>query len=268
MKAPHDPLASVSPPEVQLPNAPLVRVLAQVRFPATLSVADRKFVAPFQEPLRTRYPVIRQERIHELRIGPDGIQTTAAADLGRVAWRFSDTEGKWQVTLADDFVSIETTDYASRDDFFARLGDVVESLGASIEPPFIERVGVRYVNRIDGPMVDELDVLLIPEVRGILGTSAAAHVRHSIVETLFEHDDYRILSRWGQVPPGVTVDPSAIEPIDRPSWLLDLDLHTASRMPFSVDGVTAKAESFAERAYTLFRWAVTDEFLRRHGGEI
>ena len=34
-----------------------------------------------------------------------------------------------------------------------------------------------------------------------------------------------------------------------------------------VDATVAQARSFAERIYSIFRWAVTDEFLRRYGGQ-
>jgi hypothetical protein len=37
-------------------------------------------------------------------------------------------------------------------------------------------------------------------------------------------------------------------------------------MPFVVDRVVAEAERYAERVYTIFRWAVTNDFLVRYGG--
>lgn len=43
-------------------------------------------------------------------------------------------------------------------------------------------------------------------------------------------------------------------------------MFTASPRPFSVDQLAESAGRFAERLYTFFRWAVTDEFLRRYGG--
>lgn len=43
------PLRGPSAPEVPLPNAPLVSVIAQVRFPALLTVRNPDRVASFQE---------------------------------------------------------------------------------------------------------------------------------------------------------------------------------------------------------------------------
>jgi uncharacterized protein (TIGR04255 family) len=63
------------------------------------------------------------------------------------------------------------------------------------------------------------------------------------------------------------VDPAAIEPIDEPSWVLDLDMFDANPCPFDVAAALGRSRSFAERIYTVFRWAVTDRFLVRYGGQ-
>jgi uncharacterized protein (TIGR04255 family) len=83
---------------------------------------------------------------------------------------------------------------------------------------------------------------------------------------MFELPDARVLARWGRLPAGATVDPAAIEPAQEKSWILDLDMFSAAPMPFAVDRAVAEAQRFAERIYTIFRWAVTDDFLRRYGG--
>src|SRR5580658_5911796 len=62
MTAMDDPLVAPPPQEVPLAHAPLVRVIAQVRFPLVVAVEQRDFIAPFQETIRARYPVLRQEQ--------------------------------------------------------------------------------------------------------------------------------------------------------------------------------------------------------------
>ena len=51
-----DPLIDKAPEEIPLNNAPLVRVLAQVRFSEILSITKDDFVAGFQERLRQKSP--------------------------------------------------------------------------------------------------------------------------------------------------------------------------------------------------------------------
>ena len=66
----------------------------------------------------------------------------------------------------------------------------------------------------------------------------------------------------------VTFDPYSIEAINEPSWILDLDMSSTKEQSFNIDSLMQKANSFAARLYTFFRWVVNDEFLRRYGGEV
>ena len=243
-------------------DAPLVRVIAQVRFPEILAIEQRDFVASFQETLREVYPVLRQEQTQGLLLSQAGF----APAKPQIAWRFGDLDGHWRVSLTPEFVALETTKYTSRSDFFGRLRALVEALDEHVEPKLVDRLGVRYIDRITGVAVDDIAALVRPEVLGITGTLAASHAVHALSESMFELPDARVLARWGRLPPGATVDPGAIEPVSEKSWILDLDMFSAKPVPFAVDSVLEVAQQFAERIYSIFRWAVTDDFLRRYGG--
>lgn len=259
-----DPLVAPPPAEVSLTDAPLVRVITQLRFPEILSVEQREFVAPFQEAIRPTYPVLRQEQTQGLVFGPAGV---ALPVKPQTAWRFSDAAGHWRVSLTPDFLALETTRYVSREDFFGRLRALAEALCEHIEPAQIDRLGVRYIDRITGEAVADLSKLVRSEVRGIAGTIAATHTVHAMSESVFELPGARVLARWGVLPPNATVDPAAIEPANEKSWVLDLDMFSSAPMAFDVEQVVTEARRYAERIYTVFRWAVTDEFLARYGGE-
>jgi len=259
-----DPIVAPPPAEVPLGNAPLVRVIAQLRFPEILSVEQRDFVAPFQEAIRSTYPVLRQEQTQGVVFGPAGV----APVKPQIAWRFSDPDGHWRVSLTPTFIALETTKYMSRSDFLGRLLTVTESLAEHFNPGQVDRLGVRYIDRITGAAVDEIATLVRPEVRGITGTIGAAHAAHALSETIFQLPDAgpRVLARWGVLPPGTTIDPAAVEPAQEQSWILDLDMFSTSPMPFDVERIIAEAQRYAERIYTIFRWAITDSFLKRYGG--
>lgn len=257
-----DPFVDPPPAEVPLKDAPLVRVIAQVRFPEVLAIEERSFVAPFQEALRATYPVLREQQSQGLVLGPSGL-TPAKTQL---AWRFADVAGDWRVSLTSEFLALETTRYISRSHFLERLREVVTALDAHVEPKLIDRLGVRYIDRITGSAVDEIGGLVCGEVRGINGTIAATHASHALSESLFELGTARVLARWGRLAAGATVDPAAIEPATEKSWILDLDMFSAAPAPFSVDHVVEQSRLYAERIYAIFRWAVTDDFLRRYGG--
>lgn len=51
-----NPFGAPGPDEVPLERAPLVRVIAQLRFPPIVSLGRADFIGPFQEAIRSRYP--------------------------------------------------------------------------------------------------------------------------------------------------------------------------------------------------------------------
>lgn len=257
-----NPLIDPPPPEVPLPRAPLVRVIAQLRFPLITSLEKRDFVAPFQEAIRRNYPVLRAEQVQDFILGPAGATPVAP----QTVWRFSDVESQWRVSLAPEFIALETTAYSSRDDFLTRLQHVLNALDAHVEPKVIDRFGVRYIDRVTPPVVNDIARLVRAEVLGIAATPMAPGIQHLQTLSVFTVGDAQLFARWGQVPENSTVDPAAIEPIDEPSWILDLDMFKDGARPFDVDTLVSQARSYTERLYTFFRWAVTDEFLRRYGG--
>lgn len=264
-----DPLTSDLPAEVPLANAPLVRVIAQVRFPQILSIANRDFVASFQEAIRPQYPILRPEQTQGWILGPQGIP--AMSTQPQVVWRFLDIEDKWRVSLAQDFVVIETTAYQSRADFFERFEAITRAIAEHVRPQTVDRIGVRYIDRIVGDALGNISTLVRPEVLGFVATDMAQHAQRTLSESVFSapvEPNAQLLARWGLLPPGGTVDPAAIEPVPESSWILDLDMFSLQSRTFAPDELVAGARSYAERIYAFFRWAVTEDFLSLYGGTV
>jgi uncharacterized protein (TIGR04255 family) len=262
----NNPLVAAPPKEIPLRNAPLVRVIAQVRFPVIVSIEKREFIAPFQEALRGTYPALRPEKIRGFVVGPQEV----APVQSQVVWRFNDGHENWRVSLAPDFIALETTSYSSRSDFLERLQVALTALNEHIGPKIVDRLGLRYIDRVIEQDVDDITELVRSEVISILATPMAAYAQQSLSESLFAVPNTiaQLRARWGRVPPHGTVDPSAIEPVENPSWILDLDMFSVRSRPFDTEELVAEARIYAERIYTLFRWAVRDEFLRLYGGDL
>lgn len=259
-----NPVTDPPPVEIPLAGAPLVRVIAQVRFAPVLSIQAANFIAPFQEALRSDYPVLRQEHVQGLALTPAGL----SAGPKQALWRFTDMDGAWRVSLAPDFAALETTSYLSRSDFLSRFETVLGALEEHVEPALVERLGLRYIDRVQGEAAADIAKLVRNEMLGLMATPISEHMQHAISEAILEVPDGqdRLRLRWGWIPPKGTVDPTAIEPIDEKSWVLDLDMYSAKEQPFSKETVLSSSRRYAERLYTVFRWAVTDDFLRRYGG--
>ncbi len=265
MNSADTPLTGPPPVEIPLTNPPLIRVIAQVRFPLIASVENREFMAPFQEAIRKDYPVLRPEQSRSVLLGHKGVMDARSNTI----WRFHDASDTWRVSLAPDFLALDTGRYTSRDDFLRRLERVLQALKAHVDPQIIDRLGVRYIDRLSGDNLTDLRHLVRSEIAGILSTPLSECARHAIAENMFElpDDAGQVTARWGLIPANETIDPAAVEAIDEKSWLLDVDAFQAETRPFDVDALVRQARGFAERIYSIFRWAVTDEFLRRHGGQ-
>jgi uncharacterized protein (TIGR04255 family) len=260
------PLVGGPPTEVPLPQAPLVRVIAQVRFPLILSIQKQEYISPFQEAIRALYPVLRLEQNQGVMLGDAGVVGTRSSQV----WRFHDSSEGWRVSLATDFLALETTNYTSRDDFIGRFELLLRAMQEHLTPGTIDRLGVRYIDQIVGPNLDDLGSLIRPEVCGVSASPLASQTQHAVTECVFELPDEQgnLKARWGNLPKNGTIDPGVLRPIDQHSWILDLDAYTREQHSFDIDGIVEKTRSLAQRAYCVFRWAVTDEFLRRYGGDV
>ena len=263
---PATPLTAPPPPQVMLTDAPLVRVIAQVRYPLIASIEKREFIAAFQESIRKDYPVLRPELGSNLVLGPGGVMS-AHSDT---TWRFEEVDGPWRVSLAPGFLALETRKYTNRDDFVQRLRHILHALRENIRPDIIDRLGIRYIDRVSGENLQDLEELVRPEVIGILSTTLAGNLHQAIAEHVFTLPEGigQVIARWCWIPAQVTVDPTVVDVLDEPSWLLDIDAFRAEAQPFDVDEMANQVRRFAETIYGVFRWAVTDEFLRRYGGEV
>lgn len=258
-----NPLTGPLAEEVPLRNAPLERVVAQVRFPPMLAVAKPEFTASFQDAIADAYPNSKQELVQRLEPRPSGLQLSDPAPI----WRFVDASGFWTASLTLGFLALETRRYESRSDFIARFQRLLEALAQHVQPHVIERIGIRYIDRITGPAIDDIARLVRPEFSGFAGTPLSAHMKHAMSGALLELDHASVGVRWGLVPAGAAIDLEAIEPLDKASWVLDFDMFSAAHTPVDPAAVAERTRHFAERIYTVFRWAVTPEFLARYGGE-
>jgi uncharacterized protein (TIGR04255 family) len=165
-------------------------------------------------------------------------------------------------------MSLEADNYTSRNDFCDRFGEAIAALAEAMHPPVYDRLGVRYVNRLEGEeILADLHKLVQPvALAGLVVPHSGVTVQHSLCDTIFVDGNQQIQVRWGLLPAGVGIDPTVTAP-NVPYWLLDIDSFTGRGGPFKVDSLQQITRDLAVRAHRLFRWVVTDDFIRRFGGQ-
>lgn len=259
------PLTGPPPAEVPLSRSPLVRVIAQVRFPLIMSIENPEFIAGFQEAIRPQYPILRSEKQVVPVPGP------IASIRPQQIWRFEQLKGNpWRATLSPEFLALETADYTSRADFLDHWNILVTALHQHLRPAVIDRLGIRYVDRLIDDQVGRVPDLFRAEVAGILATELGTGASLSICENVFELPDEgaQMRTRWGLLPSRATIDPSTIEPLENPSWLLDVDAFDTTTQGLDPENIMLQSRKLCERIYSMFRWAITDEGIRHFGGKI
>jgi uncharacterized protein (TIGR04255 family) len=262
------PLSGEAPAEVLLPDAPLVLVVGQIRFPTILAIRNADRVAVFQEAIRGVYPILREDRVAHLVISPIGqVPTAPGIGEGRI-WRFLDNGENWQwrVSLAVDYVALETRAFNDIADFSDRLRVIASAVETAFNPQLAQRIGVRYVDRLVEPAYSRIADFFQPAVLGIAASVLGPAAQQIGMQAILGAEEGQILARWGQVPAQATVDPE-IAPVEGLSWIIDLDMFTPSAQKFETEALVTKVTQFSKRIYAVFRWMVSDEFLRFYGGE-
>ena len=126
---------------------------------------------------------------------------------------------------------------------------------------------MRFINQIKAEHTSKIDKLLRSEVLGVAGASGGK-AKQLLTELLVDAEPGELLARWGKLPANVTVDPNLLPSLQEETWLLDLDVSKTQEREFDTTYLIATAKTAAERVYAIFRWMVTDDFLRLYGGEM
>lgn len=257
--------------EVHLPRAPLAKVLMQVQYSRTPQLVTDGAEAVIAETLG-RYPVRRRQvtagLVPNVVINGQQLQLPGNITPG-VALAFSDPMGAWQATVTETAVALETSDYSTRDDFCGRAAEIFAAIASVALPPVVDRVGIRYIDRLSGASVEKVPTYVLPELRALVGcVELPLSLQHSLTESQIEIGPAeRMLVRSGLLPAGGALDP-ALPPVGEPSWVLDMDVFTTQAgFAFEADELAQRLRRYAQTAYAFFRFATTDAFQDSYRGE-
>lgn len=259
------PLGGPAPDEIPLSRSPLVKVIAQVRFSAVLRIDSKEAMAAFQAEIADEYPVLEQISVPQIQVdlGPGAVQSFRP--IPTTLWRFTDADGGWLLSLGTEAVTLETLRYEGRSAFLRRWRDALEVVERIFSPRLVLRVGTRYGNRIEGASLLELPNLVRGNFLGIVQPEFRDYVQQALSEANVIVEEGALLLRWGIVRPQTTFDPGVFLPIPNPSWILDIDVSSAAQRSFSADMLESVFYALANRAYSVFRYAIPIAGLRHFG---
>jgi uncharacterized protein (TIGR04255 family) len=270
------PIGHIPPADrFQLENDQLAQVVCQIKFSPVLRIRQDDAVVPFQEAIRATYPRYgKQQGVHVL-LTPAGIQQQTAEGAQH---RFEDTDGRFRVVLAPDFIALETTHYSDIDDFAERIAALAATVLEHYSPTEIQRVGLRFINELRFTAADpknEMIDAIEPALLGAAGAPELADVVQGAQQVLELHgDDRRMLVRHGLQPGGTTVDPTAVlaagtppAELNQPFYLLDIDVFAERNVRYSQEAVEADVRDFNDDIRSFFAWGVREDYRRTRLGQ-
>lgn len=267
-RAKYRPFTGDSDKSIRLTDAPLELVLCQVRWPELTFLQEdrlRPLALQFGEGIAD-YPIFSEGKEINYIITPEGVTQNVVGSV----YQWTSADQTWHVSLAKRFFTLYCTKYSQYPDFDKRLRGLLEQLRLVVKVPMIERVGVRYVNRIvDEAALEDLNKMISPQVLGYQALPleiGEASLKASNNVAIYSIGDCNLQVRSGIVPPGETVDPALAPLASRPSWVLDLDASTEGRWILDTDEVADRAGHLSDIAYDFFKMVVTEEFEDQFGG--
>lgn len=264
---PIDPFFGAVPERVQLTDAPLERVLARVTFPRIARIVREECISHFQDAIQAEYPIADKDAFQDLDIYVTKNEIDHQQNTS-VIWRFFDEKKLFRVSLGPQFIILESAKYESRNDFFKRLSFILHSFVNKIEPSHVEEISFRYVNRVSE--VNKLQKLVYPELLSMGGSGLTEKVEFAMTQVNSPTAEGNIVARYGIAPPNYSHDPTTVPTASEKSWVFDLESTSVAFIgePFEIGTLQSELEKLASRAYAVFRWSVTSEFLKHYGGNL
>ncbi len=240
-----------------LSRSPLQLVVCQVRYEPVPRASEARVALAVHELLGGREgPFAKMEPLQSLNItmGPQ-VMPTATPN----GWRLTSTSGDWTAQLLGDQSSLETTAYETWEGMFRkRLFGLVDALTEQLQPETLNRVGLRYVDRITEPVVNgpaEWSQYIAPE---ILGPVLHEHLGPGVTAAqqqvdLDAGDEKRATLRHGffrdQLQGG------------KLTYVLDFDTYREGIAAWNADEIKGLADELNELALRLFQQTVSAEML-------
>ncbi|OOL30478.1 hypothetical protein GQ85_19635 [Rhodococcus rhodochrous] len=120
-----------------MPSAPLVRTIAQIRFPhlTQFTINEDAVATGIATALAEQYPLMEVGQEVSVTVTSEGARENRSATR---LWRLMSADRAWQISFSGTFLSIDTTNYVHRSDFARRLAEAWEALNRQVSVPYID----------------------------------------------------------------------------------------------------------------------------------
>lgn len=124
-------------------SAPLIYALSQVVFSPILEM--KEYVGDIQEKFRhLGFPKYTKKDMMAIKFDGANILPQEKKE----SWNFANKDNTKNIVLTTEYITLETSEYSSYEDFIKVMEGVLDVLQKVANPSLCERVGLRYVNLV------------------------------------------------------------------------------------------------------------------------
>jgi len=239
---------------------PLNKVICQFRFPPILRI-DSEIPSSFQDSIRSDFPLY-QEKIevqNQVALGSKGnlppeIISHLSKTVSTKNHEFSTVDGVWKINLTRTFLSLSTSSYYCWEDFKSRLIPLYELFIKLYTPPFVTRIGLRYIDIFDrsklGLSNTSWSELLQPYFLGLLSSEVGNKIQNSEnINEILLSDDISVLRMVNSFVQNAQSQEQC--------YMVDSDFYFPRRIP--TNEIFPKLDYLHQRATRLIQWIITSK---------
>lgn len=247
-----------------LVRSPLDLVVCQVRYDESLVVSDARVILKIHEALGGKageYERLENVRANAIQVSVmgSGGGMEAARSGAASGWRLLSPDGTWVATVMPEALSLETLAYARWQDFEGRLKALIHAVAEHVQPVFMQRIGLRYINRLTTPEVDAPDGWVGWVRNELLGPVLHPTLRDGVQGAVQQMTLDIGKGTKATMRHGIVDDPNVP---GRQNYLLDFDVFREGPDSFNPETLIASATAFNDIALSLFQESVTAELYK------
>lgn len=249
-------------PRLRFAHNVLKVVVAQVRFPTAYPLADPAVQARLQQALLGLFPKplppAQEIMVSLTPRGPEQIQAQQSAI------RFADESERTIVSIGPGAASLETSDYPGWEVFAAQFWSLLRIVEEHGRPAGITRFGLRYVDEIGIPGIDDIGGWARALQASLIGADDSLArdprlVRSQQRVTIPVGDDVVNVVHGMVRNPTPGADSGSV-------YVVDSDAFTEAALPWDVVALAERAERYHRWMTNIFVRSLTPEGIGLMGG--
>lgn len=244
-----------------LDKSPLIEVIAQLRFPTILRIANQQPV-DFQDCIRFDYPIFETSKNLQIPVELSNLLTQFSSKFPTdLTYQFKSEDLNSQISLDKNSITIATTKYERYENFISQFKTAVEIFEKIYNPSFYSRIGLRYRDLIIRSKLNLQDKAWHELIQKHIAAELYAPEMADSIQNFVKNFQLKI--ELGQINfnHGLVNVRDTEKGIDETAYLLDIDLFTENKVEKG-ENAWKILDNYNHTARNLFRWGIAEELHR------